>query len=125
MQDITPQIPDNYNQLDSYGNGKFKVNGKYFENSIIIAPTFLEELEIKEISEIKSEHLKLILDNKEKIEFLIVGAGETSDFLGDEAEKTLKNEGIIIEYMTTGAAARTYNILLSEGRKFAAILIAV
>lgn len=125
MQDITPQIPDNYNQLDSYGGGKFKINDKYFENSIIIAPTFLSELEVKEISEVKPESLNLIIENKEKIEFLIIGSGEASDFLSADAEKTLKNEGIIIEYMTTGAAARTYNILLSEGRKFAAILIVV
>ena len=37
----------------------------------------------------------------------------------------LRADGIVIEPMDTGAAARTFNVLMAEGRRVAAALIAV
>ena len=125
MQDITPKIAEGRKQLEAYGDGGFRVNGQKYGGSIVISPFFVESLNVEEISQVKEEDISKLISEQKDIEFLLVGSGEVSDFLLPEIERKLKENNIIIEYMATGAAARTYNILLSEERKFAAILIAV
>jgi uncharacterized protein len=59
------------------------------------------------------------------IEVLLVGGGESAEFFSQGVESTLRARNINVEYMNTGAAARTYNVLLTEERKVAVVLIAV
>jgi uncharacterized protein len=60
-----------------------------------------------------------------EIEVLLVGSGVDAKFFPTEIEQAIKQKRISIEYMNTGAASRTYNILLTEERKVAVVLIAV
>ena len=60
-----------------------------------------------------------------EIEFLLVGTGDTMRVLPKELKLALKEAGISVDPMSTGAAVRTYNIMLSESRAVAAALIAV
>jgi uncharacterized protein len=52
----------------------------------------------------------------QKPELVIVGSGKTHRFLPAKWQVLLSQGGIGVESMTTGAAARTYNVLLDEGR---------
>ena len=56
---------------------------------------------------------------------LLLGTGATQVFMGAEITRAFQEAGIGLEAMATGAAARTYNILLAEKRKIGAALIAV
>jgi uncharacterized protein len=125
MQDITPTISKNKKIIDAYGNGGFKVASERFEDSIIILPDSVHKFEHSDIESATQKHLEPILSNAEDIEVLIVGCGKATEFLNAEIEKLLRSKKISIEYMDTGAAARTYNILLTEERKVAVVLIAV
>jgi uncharacterized protein len=60
-----------------------------------------------------------------EIEVLLVGTGKTLKPLGKELRAALRDAGISADPMSTGAAVRTYNILLAEQRAVAAALIAV
>ena len=66
-----------------------------------------------------------MLAEAEGIELLLIGTGADIVFLPDPLRQRLKAAGIGVDAMQTGAAARTYNILMAENRKVAAALIAV
>lgn len=56
-------------------------------------------------------------------EVLLLGTGSKHQFLHPKLAQNLTEKGIPIECMTTAAACRTYNILMSEGRNVAAALL--
>ncbi len=58
-------------------------------------------------------------------EFLLLGCGTAMAPVDDGLRRAFASRGIVLEVMDTGAAARTYNMLLNENRRFAAALIAV
>lgn len=125
MQDLTPIIKEGRKIIEAYGAGSFTVNSEKYDSSVIITPFSLEQSEAKNITEINEPDISTLIQEKDRIEFVLVGFGENSDYLKPEIEKLLANEGIRVEYMSTGAACRTYNVLMSEERKIAAILIAI
>ena len=59
------------------------------------------------------------------IDVLLIGTGLDPAPLPEALRWRLKDAGIGVDAMQTGAAARTYNILLAENRKVAAALVAV
>ena len=125
MQDITPTISKSKKIIDAYGNGGFKVAGERLEGNIIILPDSVHRFENSEIENTNQNHIEPILSHAEDIEVLIIGCGKTTSFFNADIEKILRSKRISLEYMDTGAAARTYNILLTEERKVAVVLIAV
>lgn len=124
MKDITPLLKEGKKRIDSYGNGGFVVSGERFDGNIIILPDSAFKTSVKTIESSKPDQLNPILSAVD-IEVLLVGCGATTEFFPDEIEQQLKSRGISVEYMNTGAAARTYNVLLTEERKVAVVLIAV
>ena len=60
-----------------------------------------------------------------EVEILLLGCGPRMAPVPRPLRETLRAAGIVIEAMDTGAACRTYNVLMSEGRRVAAALIAV
>ncbi len=125
MKDITPLIPAGRKIIESYGNGAFKVSGVKFDHNIIVLPGSVHKFESATISGADKSHLKVIEDNINNIEVLLIGCGNRTEFLPKEVESSFKQRNMAIECMDTGAAARTYNVLLSEERKVAVVLIAV
>lgn len=125
MTDITPLIPAGKKIIESYGAGAFKITGEKFENNIIIFPDSIHKFQSSNIENAKPEDITEIEKKADEIEVLLVGCGAATEFFSNEIEAKLKNKNINIEYMDTGAACRTYNVLLSEERKVAVVLIAV
>ena len=69
--------------------------------------------------------LAAVLLESAEIELLLVGTGVDVVPLGEALRRRLREAGIRIDVMQTGAAARTYNVLVAENRRVAAALIAV
>ena len=59
------------------------------------------------------------------MEILLVGMGKELRRLPEGLRAALKAAGISADPMSTGAAVRTYNVLLAEDRAVAAAFIAV
>ncbi len=125
MQDITPLIPKNKKQIETYGAGGFQISGEKFPTSIFLTTDNVTELNIPAIENFTEEVFSKIESEIASTEILLVGFGTKSEFLNSSVEKIIRAKKISIEYMNTGAACRTYNVLLSEGRNVSAILIAV
>ena len=85
----------------------------------------LHDWDVKHSTEIGlSQVAKLIeLHRSHKIEVLLLGTGEKQHFLTGAPYFALAEKGITIECMSTAAACRTYNILMSEGRQVMAVLM--
>ena len=71
------------------------------------------------------ENLRPVEQSDPATEILIFGGGATTPFVAPELRDALKAAGVIVEPMDTGAACRTFNVLLSEERRVAAALVAV
>ncbi|MCF6214774.1 MAG: Mth938-like domain-containing protein [Emcibacter sp.] len=110
--------------LSSYGDGGFRIGELRIKGSVLITPKGYYPWDVKDVS-ITYESLARILDQKDDIDILLIGTGENMFFLDKALKGKLETGNFSVDVMATGAAARTYNILLSEGRKVAAALIAV
>jgi uncharacterized protein len=125
MVDISPLIPEGKKIIEAYGNGGFKVNAERIEGSIVIMPDAVFNWQISSFSAINIAALKDVIDNSKNIEILLLGCGKKIDFLPRDIEENLKQHKIKVEYLDSGSACRTYNVLLGEGRAIAAAIIAI
>ena len=111
--------------IDAYGNGGFRFGQMSHRGSILPLPSGIRAWEVDAPAAIDARSLAPVLAEAEGIELLLIGTGADIVFLPDPLRQRLKAAGIGVDAMQTGAAARTYNILMAENRKVAAALIAV
>lgn len=71
------------------------------------------------------EHFNAVFSQAETIEFLLLGCGSNLQIPTQEIRDAFEAHDVGLEFMDTGAAVRTYNVLLAEKRAVAAALIAV
>ena len=108
--------------ITAYDDDSVSINGKAFRQSFIIAARQLEEnWGITAIELLQTDHIDKVLSFKP--ELIIIGTGNRLVFPAVEAYSAIIQQGIGVDFMDTGAACRTYNILMSEGRDVVAGLI--
>jgi uncharacterized protein len=111
--------------IDAYGAGGFSFAGMSHRGSILALPSGIRAWDVSDPSQINADSLAALFDEPEgAVEHLLVGTGGNFVPLAPALRKALRARGIAGEPMATGAAARTYNILLEEKRRVAAALIA-
>jgi Uncharacterized conserved protein len=117
---------ENLNLITAYSEAYIEINKQRFGHSLIVMSELcLHDWDVKNCTQIGlSQVAKLIeLHRSHKIEVLLLGTGEKQHFLMGAPYFALAEKGIAIECMSTAAACRTYNILMSEGRQVMAALI--
>jgi len=108
--------------ITAYGDNSVSVNGKTFEQSLILANTeFSENWGITAIEQLTADHIEQVLSFDP--ELIIIGTGNKLVFPPVEIYAAIIQRGIGVDFMDTHAACRTYNILMSEGRGVVAGLI--
>ena len=110
--------------IDAYGNGGFRFADMSNRGSIICVPSGIYGLEMKTPVP-TMEDIKHVLDEADKIEIFLVGTGENLLRLPENLRTVLRKKHISTDTMSTGAAVRTFNVLLAEDRAVAALLYAV
>jgi uncharacterized protein len=125
--DITPLIPAGRQIVESYGQGRFRVSGTSYKGSVIIFPERTLAWPIAAATEVTVEALAEVTTAGRTggVELLLLGCGARMALVPSALRAALKEAGIAIEPMDTGAACRTYNLLMADGRRVAAALIAV
>ena len=111
--------------IDTYGNGGFRFADMSHRGSILCLPSGIYRWDMDISKPFSVENFKKVLDEADDIEVLLVGTGTELCFLPPELKDALKARGISSDPMSTGAAVRTFNIMLAESRAVAAALIAV
>ncbi len=119
---FSEDTPSDGYYITAYERHQISINGRTFASSLVIAPNkLLTDWTITNIDNLTAEHIEPIVQLNP--ELVLLGTGQTLKFPEVEAYATLIRQGIGIEVMDTGAACRTYNILMSEGRRVIAGLI--
>lgn len=111
--------------IDAYGKGGFRFADMSHRGSILCLPSGIYAWSVAAGAEATLNDLQQVLDALKPPEFLIFGTGNTQIFPLPEIHSAFVQASIGLEAMSTGAACRTYNILMGEGRPVAAALIAV
>ena len=104
--------------VDSYGPGFFRIAG-----DIVEGPTILDGAGAAPWGGYgDSEPLCAMAG---QVDVLFIGTGAETAHIPAELREALEAAGLGVEPMATPAACRTYNVLLSEGRRVAAALLPV
>jgi uncharacterized protein len=112
--------------IEGYGKGGFRFAGMSHRGSILALPSGIYAWSAISPSDISVESLELVFQEAPgSIDPLLIGTGLEIVPLDLSLRRLLLQAGIRSEPMQTGAAARTYSILLSERRRVAAALLAV
>ena len=109
--------------IDAYGNGGFRFAGMSHRGSILCLPSGIQAWEPVQPLDVHS--LAPVLAEKDTLGFLVLGTGRRQELPVPELRRAFAEAGVALEAMDTGAACRTYNMLLAEGREVGAALIAV
>ena len=111
--------------IDAYGNGGFRFADMSHRGSLLIVPSGIYGWDVDALDELTPERCAAFLDEQHRPAFVLLGTGREHRLPSLPVRKLFADAGIGLEPMSTGAAARTYNVLLAEGREFGAGLIAV
>lgn len=122
--DLTPLVPVGRQVIDSYRPSGFKVSGIVFDGAILVLPQRTQAWSPRSIGEVTLASLEPIL-TPGAVELLLLGCGRRMVLVPAELRRALRGHGIVIDAMDTGAACRTYNVLLAEDRRVAAALLPV
>lgn len=125
--DVTPLVPRGHNILQSYKNGRFQISGKHFEKPVIVMPSVVLDWDVRvtNFKDFVEADFEPLLTRLAELDVVLLGGGAQIQFLQPDLKHALREKGLAMDVMDTGAACRTYNVLMAEGRRVAACLLPV
>lgn len=123
--DFSAKLTQSEALISAYGDGGFTIGGTRYEGSVVLLPDQVIAWQTGSVDALDEAVLEHVTPYGADIEILIVGCGTAHTFIPPTVRQPFKAHGIALDSMDTGAACRTYNILLSESRHVAAALVAV
>ena len=123
--DITPLALEGHQIISAYGGGGFRIAGARHQGSAIVFATETLAWPVAEFAALSADSFAPVLARTDELDFGVVVTGARLELIGREIRDAFKAQGVALEAMDTGAACRTFNVLLLEERRLAAALIAV
>ena len=111
--------------IEGLGRGGFLFGGMSHIGSILALPSGIRAWPVTDAGAVTIDTLAPVLSELAEVEFLLIGTGAKLLFPSPALRSGLRAAGLRHEAMNTVSATQTYNILMDEGRKVAAALIAV
>ncbi|MBX3522400.1 MAG: hypothetical protein KF807_04240 [Xanthobacteraceae bacterium] len=111
--------------IDGYGQGGFRFAGMSHRGSLLIVPSGIYAWNVFVPQEIDIAALARVFSEADEIDLLMIGSGRDPFALPAGLRERCRDAKISVDIQPTGGAASTYNVLLDEGRRVAAALIAV
>lgn len=111
--------------VTAYGNGGFRFADMSHKGSILCLPTGVYAWDAVAAAELTPQDFALVLQQLAVHTVVLLGTGASQIFPSAAITQAFAEKGLTLEPMSTGAAARTYSVLLAEKRLVAAALIAV
>jgi uncharacterized protein len=122
--DLTLQNPGDHLFIRSVSGAGIQVVDTVYPSALILsARELIPDWPVKSVAEIAEWHLEKILGLNPEV--VLIGTGSRQAFLPPELMMFFHDRHIGIEVMSTDAACRTFNVLVSESRNVAAALIPV
>ncbi len=111
--------------IEAYGNGGFRFADMSHRGSLLCLPSGIHGWQPADPATLALADFDRVLAEAGSIEILLIGTGKDIRPLPGPLRAALKEVRIAADPMSTGAAVRTYNVLLAEDRAVAAALVAV
>jgi uncharacterized protein len=111
--------------IDAYGKGGFRFAGMSHRGSLLCFPDGIWAWPITDLAELNEAALRAAFERADGLDFFLIGAGRDPYALPEDLRQKFREVLLSVDAMATGAAVRTYNILLAENRRVGAGLIAV
>ncbi len=115
-------------EIESYGLGGFRfvgLDGLSHRGSLLALPSGMWAWEAETLADLTPAAFERVAAEVSTIDILLVGTGRDLAPLPAPLRAWLREVGLRADPMATGAAVRTWNILLGERRRVAAALLAV
>jgi uncharacterized protein len=111
--------------IDSYGRGGFSFADMSHRGSLLCLPSGIYAWPVTQASDISEAALTPVFAEAENIALFLIGAGRDPWIMPEALRLRFHELKLNLEVTRTGTAVSTFNILLGEGRRVAAGLIAV
>ena len=111
--------------IDAYGDGGFRFAGMSHRGSLLCFPDGIWAWPVPDVAHLTEAVLSAAFERAADLDFFLLGVGPNPWTLPEDIRKKFSEFALSVDTMTTGAAVRTYNILLAENRRVGAGLIAV
>jgi uncharacterized protein len=120
--ELTPLVQAGRQVIERYGASGFRVAGVVHRGSILVFPDRTEPWVAADASSVTFESLVPVVEYG-CVQILLLGLGRRISAVPVALRAALRSAGIVLEAMDTGAACRTYNVLVGEERSVAAALL--
>jgi uncharacterized protein len=120
--EITPLIRADRQIIERYAASGFRVSGIVYHGPVLVFPDQTQPWSAGSASEVTWESLAPVIEHG-GVQILLLGLGRFMRAVPAALRGALRGAAITLEPMDTGAACRTYNVLVAEDRRVAAALI--
>lgn len=108
--------------IRSYAAGEIKINDTTFQQPVIVSgSTVATGPSVATVDELAARHAEAVLAHEPEV--VLLGTGSRQRFPAPEFGAAFLRVGVGFEVMDTGAACRTFNVLVAEQRRVVALLI--
>lgn len=121
--DVTPLVPEGRQIIQGYSAGGFRVSGQSYNGAVFVTPTKTTSWNAGAFSTLSESDFASLFDQAQDIDVVLLGCGAKGEFFPPKLRAALKDRGLSVDVMDTGAACRTYNVLMAEGRRIVAALL--
>jgi uncharacterized protein len=111
--------------IEAYRGGGFRFAGMSHRGSLLCLPDGMWASSVNGPQDIDEQALRLVFECSPAVGLCLVGTGRDPWMVPPALRARCRQAGLSIEAMTTPAAVHTYNILVEEKRRVAALLIAL
>jgi uncharacterized protein len=111
--------------VEAYGNGGFRFGGMSHRGSLLCFPDGIWAWPVTSLAELTLAALEPAFARADQLDFFLIGGGRDPFVLPERLRGRFNEVSLSVDAMPTGAAVRTWNVLLAERRRVGAALIAV
>jgi uncharacterized protein len=122
--DDDPHLPHQA-LIDAHGRGGFRFAGLSHRGSLICLPDGIWAWPVAAVAGLNESAFLPVFARAGALDFFVLGTGPAPWAMPPALRERFRDASIGLEIMTTGPAVRTYNVMLMEGRRVGAGLIAV
>jgi uncharacterized protein len=120
--ELTPLVPTDRQIIERYGENGFRIAGVIYHGSVLVFPDRTLSWQVASAADVTQESLAPVVEQG-GTRILLLGLGRSMRAMPTMLRSALRDAGIVLEPMDTGAACRTFNVLVAEDRPVAAALL--
>ncbi len=120
--DLTPLVPSGRQVIERYGPSGFRISGVVWRGPVLVFPDRTLRWTAVDAGSVSWESLAPVVEHG-GVQILLLGLGHRVGIVTGALREALRQQGVALEPMDTGAACRTYSVLMAEDRRVAAALL--